>query len=73
MFWNKQINSQEYEKLFKKIIELENKVISFNVEVETLKTNVNSLRGLVNRKLNPQKDEEEQQEETQDIKSTKYY
>lgn len=60
-----QVNSNEFEKLIMKIHELRTEFITFQSgienlrsELETLRTNQNSLRGLVNKKLSGDQDEE---------------
>jgi hypothetical protein len=60
---NKKINSEEYEKLFKRITELESKIDIASSNCENLKSTVSSLRGLVNRKIAG----EETKEETNDL------
>lgn len=70
-FWrNKSLNSDEYEKLQKKIIDLDAKIEKANVDLRILQTDYNNLRGNFNRKLSGLKKEEadqEQKEETKDI------
>lgn len=60
MFWKKKLlPSEDYEKLSKAIIELDRKVEHLKLSVETLESNVKSLRGLVNRKLSGEREETE--------------
>lgn len=70
-FWrNKNLNSDEYEKLQKKIIDLDAKIEKANVDLKILQTNYDNLRGNFNRKLSGIKKEEAeltQKEETQSI------
>jgi uncharacterized protein YoxC len=74
LFAKKQLNSEEYEKLSKRIIEMESDIQLLASKTNALQTNQNSLRGMVNRKLNPiGEEQEEQQEEGKDIKSMRYY
>lgn len=47
----KTVNSEEYEKLLKKMAELENKVEVLNGKYKGLETNYDLLRGQFNRKL----------------------
>lgn len=56
--FKKNLNSEEYEKLSKKLVDVEAKLSVVSTELEQLKTNQNSIRGLINRKLNPEKVEE---------------
>jgi len=58
---NTKLNSEEYEKLIKRFAELESTLTKIQGELEALKTNQNSLRGLVNRKIGGIKEEEETQ------------
>lgn len=53
MFWskNKQLTSDEYDTLISKIKKLEGDVAGFKAILDAHETNMNSLRGLVNRKL----------------------
>lgn len=73
-FWknnnnNKVINSEEYEKLFKRITELNNKVEEIIGKIAIINTNYDNLRGNFNRKLSGTKEKEEIKEETaKDIK-----
>ena len=56
--FKKNLNSEEYEKLLKKLVDVEAKLSVVSTELEQLKTNQNSIRGLINRKLNPEKVDE---------------
>lgn len=58
MFWKKKLNSDEYQQLIKRIVELE-------AEQGKIITLMNSLRGIVNRRLSGS----ENQEETEDLKN----
>lgn len=61
-FWNKKpLNSEEYEKLQKKIIDLDAKIEKANVDLKILQTNYDNLRGNFNRKLAGIKKEEAQE------------
>lgn len=54
MFWNQQkksLNSEEYDKILKKLSELENKTEVLNGKFKALETNYDLLRGQFNRKL----------------------
>jgi hypothetical protein len=54
MFWNQQrksLNSEEYDKILKKLSELDNKVEVLNGKFKALETNYDLLRGQFNRKL----------------------
>lgn len=68
-FWKKtQVNSDEYEKLSKKIIDLSSDVQELTAKIRTITSDVSNLRGLFNRKLIGLKKEEvgeveEQQEQ----------
>jgi hypothetical protein len=64
-------NKKEINDLILKTSTLEGQISILKQEFEMIKTGYNSLRGLVNRKLSGSKVEEE--EETKDIKGTKYY
>jgi hypothetical protein len=59
-FRNTKVNSDEYEKLTKKIIDLNATVEEIKKKFEVLTTNYNSLRGLINRKLTGKDLEEDQ-------------
>ena len=68
MFWkNKELTSEEYNKVLKKIGGLEADVFQLAAKYEALNTSYNDLRGKFNRKLYPLKKEEEekQQDETE--------
>jgi len=59
MFWKKtQINSDEYEKLHKKITELVGLIDELKINVTMLQTDCSNLRGQFNRKLQGIKKEE---------------
>lgn len=53
MFWNKNVkmNSDEYDKILKKLSELENKTEVLHGKFKALETNYDLLRGQFNRKL----------------------
>jgi hypothetical protein len=63
MFWKKQINSEEYEKLNKKSTDLGVSIDKIRADLDRFETNLNSLRGLVNKKLGyvEQKPQDQQQ------------
>lgn len=68
-FWNnKSVNSEEYEKLSKKISELSSDVTELTAKIRIITSDVSNLRGLFNRKLTGLK-KEEQQEENEEEKS----
>lgn len=72
MFFNKKqtLNSDEYEKLSKKMIDLKEELETFGVKLNVLRTDVDNLRGNFNRKLKGLKKEEMEEEEdskTKDI------
>jgi hypothetical protein len=60
---NTKINSDEYEKLTKKLVEQGAELEELKKKFDVLTTNYNSLRGLINRKLGG-KDLEEQNSES---------
>ncbi len=62
MFFKRKIQSEEFELLHRKIILLAGDIDLLKTEIANLKTNMNSLRGLLNRN-SPRKEEE-----TEDIK-----
>lgn len=74
MWGNKKINSEEFEIISKKITIINGAVESLQLLFEQLKTNQNSLRGLINRKMSGEKDEreEEAENEPKHIKTTYY-
>lgn len=52
MFWrNKSLGSEEFEKVLKRVILLEADIDSLKKKIDSVNTNLSSLRGLVNRKL----------------------
>jgi predicted transcriptional regulator len=70
MFWKKkkeetEINSQEYETLLRRLLEVKHEISALNSKFEALQTNYNDLRGKFNRKLNIIKDQEGDHTETQ--------
>jgi archaellum component FlaC len=72
MFWTKQtknltLNSDEYERVNKRIIELRHEIEELAIKYKILETNYNNLRGNFNRKLNKLKEEEEPEETEKDI------
>lgn len=67
------METKEFKQLSKEICTLVNAVNNIASKQLLLETNMNSLRGLVNRKLGAVKEEEEEEEETKDIKRTRYY
>lgn len=52
------LNSEEYEKLFKKMVEVEGDVNSLQSKFKALETNYDNLRGQFNRKLSGIRKEE---------------
>lgn len=77
MFWRKKINdtsknsinSDEYERLAKKFIELGTEIRVLKTEHDLLKTDVANLRGKFNQRLKglKQEEEQEQKKETETI------
>jgi len=69
MFWskNKQLGSEEYEKVLKRMATVESTVAVLDSRIQTLNTNVNSLRGLVNRALS---DEDDDDEDTENVNNS---
>ena len=63
--FGKKLNSDEYEKLRKELIEVKASCEELKTKVEVLRSNINSLRGLVNRKGYTEK---EQETDTENIK-----
>ena len=60
MFWKKKLlPSEDYEKLSKAILEVDRKTELLKISVEALESNTKSLRGLVNRKLSGEREEDE--------------
>jgi len=59
MFFKKKINSEEFEALHKKIILSAGDIDLLKTEIANLKTNMNSLRGLINRKGSAKLEESE--------------
>lgn len=52
MFWNKsnKMNSEEFEKVLKRIVDIESKLAALIAKNDALETNITSLRNSVNRK-----------------------
>lgn len=65
-FWNKKVNSDEYEKLHKKITELSVEISELTAKIRLIQSDNSNLRGQFNRKLSGLK-KEETPEETKDI------
>jgi predicted nucleic acid-binding Zn-ribbon protein len=78
-FWKKNLNdekirflnSDEYERISKRITELDSNFTSLKNKFEILQTSLDNLRGNFNRKLSGIKKEEEQ-EESKDINTEGY-
>ena len=73
---SKNINSVEFEDLSKKISSLSAAVAELTSKINVYESNVNSLRGLVNRKLSGVKEEvatDQPNAQTETIKTTTYY
>lgn len=72
MSWlsRKQVNSDEYEKLWKEIVSIRSTISSVVTSLNAMETNMRSLRGTVNRKLS-YADEEEDDDEEQEEESIK--
>lgn len=75
MFWKKNVdpskkplNSDEYEHVLKRILEINTRIGVCESKIEILKTEMDNLRGNFNRKLKGIKEEE--QKETQEINSS---
>jgi len=73
MWWNKTDNpsknsmgSDEYERLLKRIIEVDSRTRIFETEIKLMQTNLDNLRGKFNQRLKAIK-ESETTEETKDI------
>ena len=66
MFWDKkkQLESEEYRKLIGEIAILHAKISALSAEIIKLDDLFNSLRGLVNRKLNYSSEEKQKETET---------
>lgn len=63
-FWKKQpVNSDEYEKLSKKITDLSSEVEELTAKIRIITSDVSNLRGQFNRKLTGLKKEEVSEEE----------
>jgi len=81
-FWNKKhenpspnpLNSEEYERLVKRIIEFNSKVAVLETNMELLKTDVANLRGKFNQRLKGLKEEEgkEEKKEIETINNTEF-
>lgn len=68
MFWKNektQVNSAEYEKLYKKLLEISASVEELTLKYKILSTNYDNLRGNFSRKLRGLKEEEKEEEEQQ--------
>lgn len=57
------INSNEYERLLKRVLDLETKNARLELLYDKLETNTHSLRGLVNRKLSNDAQQQPNEEE----------
>lgn len=55
----KQLNSEEYEKLTKKIIDLNSLIEEVRSKLSILETNYHSMRGMINRRIGKHEEEEE--------------
>lgn len=66
-FWKSKINSDEYDKLFKKYIELSGEIAEITAKIRLIQSDNSNLRGQFNRKLSGIKKEESTTEETKDI------
>jgi len=62
IFTRKKLNSDEYEILSKKFISMVQDLDALRSSLDVLRTNQNSLRGLVNRKMGGSKEGEEETE-----------
>lgn len=59
---NTKLNSDEYERLTKKLIEVNSDLQEIKKEFESLRTNQNSLRGLINRRIGGDKENNSESE-----------
>ena len=69
----KQLSSEEYEYLANKFNTMLMEHNALAQKIAVMETNNNSLRGLINRKLNPPEIEKEKEKETKDIKENFIY
>ena len=69
MFWKKTLNSDEYEKLYKKFTELQNLVNELTSKIAAVQSDNANLRGQFNRKLQGIKKEEQITEEIEETKN----
>ena len=67
-FFQKKLNSDEYEKLKKEMITISGDMEILKTALQTLQTNQNSLRGFVNRKMGRSTTEEEEETDTENNK-----
>jgi hypothetical protein len=66
-------SKKEIEELQKKVNQAISDICQIQQQQEFLKTNQNSLRGLVNKKLSGEKVESQEVEESKDIKGMHFY
>jgi hypothetical protein len=66
-------SKKEIEDLQKKVNQAISDICQIQQQQELLKTNQNSLRGLVNKKLSGEKVESQEAEESKDIKGMHFY
>ncbi len=71
LFTKKEINSQEYEKILRRIAELDSAISALSGKVDSLFTNQQSLRGMVNRRFSKEEESEEEMPGTPLEKSLK--
>lgn len=70
MFWKKrQINSEEYDKVLKKIAEFSTILSDLSAKVAAVQSDAANLRGQFNRKVSGLKKEEAAEEVDEDVKS----
>ena len=79
-FWNKSkneqalhLNSNEYEQMYKKYVELSGELGICKTNIENIKTSIALLRGQFNAKLKPLKEAEvEEEKKTETINNTEF-
>ncbi len=70
----KSLNSEEYEKIIKKVLSLESEIGQTKARLEALNTSYNDLRGKFNRKLNIlQEQQESDLEEPKSVSNLKMF
>lgn len=73
MFWRnnnkKSLSSEEFEKLLRRIIDLDGKIASLEITYKKIEADCNNLRGNFNRRLKGIKRDEELEEETEETQN----